>query len=391
VRPRETSVLIGFADALAAPEVAGSLLRAGHRVASFSRRGKRVTLSRLRDVEVIEVTAPEMDLSACADELAGIASRYEVTMPLDDASVMVCDRALPANALLAGPRGPLAELALDKRVQLHGAAEAGFAVPDWAELAPGEPLPEMLGLPLVLKPALAAQETNGRLLRHSPRVVASVTEAYRVRASFGDQTPLLAQRYLRGVGAGVFGLVGAQGAQLLSAHRRVRMMNPAGSGSSACASTPVPAQLVPAVQNLLIKPGWRGMFMVELLRSGDDWWFMELNGRAWGSLALARRAGYEYPALAVSQLLDPAIELPAAPPFREILCRNLGREAVHLLFVLRGTSLPNSDWPGRWSTIRELTRPRAGTTWYNRAPELPGIFLYDAWRTLVDQTWGKLR
>ena len=50
---------------------------------------------------------------------------------------------------------------------------------------------------------------------------------------------------------------------------------------------------------------WRGMFMLEFLRAKDGTaWFMELNGRPWGSMALARRSGLEYPAWALRQLND---------------------------------------------------------------------------------------
>ncbi len=56
---------------------------------------------------------------------------------------------------------------------------------------------------------------------------------------------------------------------------------------------------------------------------------MELNGRAWGSMALARRRGFEYPAWNVHAALDPdfvPVE-PADPP--EILARHLGMELAH--------------------------------------------------------------
>jgi hypothetical protein len=42
---------------------------------------------------------------------------------------------------------------------------------------------------------------------------------------------------------------------------------------------------------------WRGLFMIELLRDpSENLWFIEFNARAWGSMALARRLGFEYPA-----------------------------------------------------------------------------------------------
>jgi hypothetical protein len=127
------------------------------------------------------------------------------------------------------------------------------------------------------------------------------------------------------------------------------------------------------------------MFMIELLRSEGKWWFMELNGRPWGSMALSRRLGYEYPAWAVARLFDQQAPLPDEPPFEQLLCRHLGRELVHLLFVLRGPRAYAGEWPSRWATLRELVRRGTPTAWYNLAPGMRGVFIYDAWRTVADQ------
>ena len=385
------SVLIGFADALAAPEVTASLLQGGLRVACFTRRGRPVALRRLTGVEVIEVTAPEDDLDACVGEVAAAALRFDVTMPLNDPAVLVCDRALPGGAVCAGPRGVAAAFALDKRLQLEAAETAGLRVPEWAPLHLGDRVTGALGWPLVVKPALAVEAAGGRIRRLSPRVAGDPAAVDRAWRDWGEATPVVAQRWLPGVGAGVFGMADSGGVHHLSAHRRVRMMNPTGSGSSACESVPTAPELVAPIQRFLDRAGWNGMFMVELLHSGGTAWFMELNGRPWGSLALSRRLGYEYPLWSVARALDPAAQLPGSPEFRPLLCRNLGRELVHLAFVLRGPRSPAATWPGRWSTVRSLASDPRGSTWYNLAPGLRRLFLYDAWRTVADQTWAKDR
>jgi hypothetical protein len=382
-------VLVGFANALAAPEVVASLAGAGYRVASFSRRGRPVALRRMRGVELIEVTAPEDDLAACAREVAAAADGYEVVMPLDDPAVLVCERGLPADALLAGPRGSRARFALDKREQLRRAGEAGFEVPPWLEYRPGTSLRDEWELPAMVKPALAADELAGRLWRSSPRLVTTPAEFEQLRDSWGASMPIVLQRWLPGTGAGIFGLAEHGDVHHLSAHRRVRMMNPAGSGSSACVSVPVPEALRAPVARLLEAVDWTGMFMVELLESEGSWWFMELNGRPWGSLALARRQGYEYPAWAVARLLDDRAMLPDAPPFVELECRHLGRELVHLLFVLKGPGAYTGEWPGRGETVRALLRGARSASWYNLSPGMRGVFLEDTWRTVADQTFGK--
>ena len=94
--------------------------------------------------------------------------------------------------------------------------------------------------------------------------------------------------------------------------------------------------------------------MLEFLRDADGKpWFMELNGRAWGSMALARRRGFEYPAWTVQATLDPGFEPGCRRDPPEIRCRNLGLELVHLMFVARG---PQSGAPMAWPRLGRAVR-----------------------------------
>ncbi len=386
------SVLVGFAEALAAPEVAASLIGDGHRVVGFSRRGRAVALRRLRGVEIVEVTAPEDDFRACVEEVAALAPIHDATMPLDDQAVLVCDSALGRADVLVGPRGRQRQLALDKRLQLDAAAAAGLQVPAWRELGADDVAPPAgERLPVMLKPALAAEIQSGRLARRAPRLLGTTEALAQLKDSWGSATPAIVQRWLRGEGCGVFGLAERGIVHHLSAHRRLRMMNPAGSGSSACAAMPVPAGVVGPIERMLAAAEWRGMFMIELLRSHDGWWFVELNGRPWGSLALARGRGYEYPAWALARFLDEDAPLPQAPPYDELQCRHLGRELVHLMFVLRGPGDYAGAWPGRLQTLVALLPGSTPTRWYNLAPGMGGVFVQDAWQTVVAQTIGRQR
>jgi hypothetical protein len=130
--------------------------------------------------------------------------------------------------------------------------------------------------------------------------------------------------------------------------------------------------------------GWNGLFMIELLRDADGTpWFVELNGRSWGSMALARRMGYEFPAWAVRTALDEGFAPPEPPARPPVVCRHLGRELVHLLLVMRGSP---SDalvlWPSRWGTLRDVLRVRRSDRWYNLRRGALGLFLYDSLQTV---------
>jgi hypothetical protein len=368
-------VLIGFADALAAPESAFCLADHGYRVVAFARRGARPALAASRRVEIVEVTAPETDADACVRDIAAVAERYRpvAVLPLDDHALWACARKdLPVP--LAGPSGDAARFALDKREQIAAARTAALAVPG----RDGEPGP------WVVKPALAVVEHEGRLLRPTGALARDEGEIEALAARIDG--PVLVQRAVTGVGEGVFGFATASGVRAWSGHRRVRMMNPRGSGSSACRSVPVPEPLRAAAERLVEGIGWRGLFMVELLRDADGTaWFMEVNGRTWGSMALAVRRGYPYPVWAVRQALDPGF-VPATPrDAPDLRCRHLGRELVHLAAVLRGASGADAGrWPGRAETLRAML-PRRGDRWYNWRRDEAGVFIRDAYQTVAGQ------
>jgi hypothetical protein len=377
-------VLMGFAEALAAIEVAWSLQAAGFTVAAFRRAGSSPALKHVKGVQLYEVPAPEHDAAATVAAIDAIARRVRPSamLPLDDQTVWLFSRQDQPPAPIAGGSGSAAEYALDKSMQVQVAREAGLAVPA-TKVVDDLRNADALEWPIIVKPARAVYEANGRMMRPTGTVCANTTEFER---ALGKQWlgPVLIQPLISGVGEGLFGHMSARGVLGWSAHRRVRMVNPQGSASSACRSAPVDEALLRPAARFLNAIGWRGMFMLEFLRDADGTpWFMELNGRAWGSMALARRRGLEYPAWTVRAAVAPGYEpsVPAAPP--EVLCRNLGLELVRLMFVARG---PRSDaqqnWPRLGESARELTRWSAVDRLYNWNSSQPRVLLADTLGTL---------
>jgi predicted ATP-grasp superfamily ATP-dependent carboligase len=394
IESRQPIVLAGFGDALAAPETVWSLLDGGCGVVAFSRRGTPTSLRYARGVEIVEITAPEGDASATIAEVRSLIEQraFAFVMPLDDAAIWVCAHATEdATVLIVGPSTPDAvELALDKRVQLRAAAAAGLRVPPTVVDALPEDEPSEITFPVIVKPALVACEVGGRLLRRSSQVCNDASGLARVFDAWNEQ-PLLVQPLIVGTGEGLFGLAAEGVVQNWSAHRRVRMMNPRGSGSSACRPWEVDEGLAVAGEKLLASVGWRGMFMLEFLRDDQGRaWFMELNGRPWGSMALARRQGLEYPFWALRQARGERLAGTPAPARVNFVCRHLGREIVHLLIVLikrRPPAVPH--WPSRWSTIRDVLRVKRSDRWYNVRRGEKKVFLADAWYTVRDQLFRR--
>jgi hypothetical protein len=381
-------VLIGFAEAMAAIESTWSLQQAGFRVAAFRRVNSRPALGRVRGVEIHEVPRPEEDafgtvaaVRKLCDDLAPAA-----LLPLDDHALWVARQMQDFAVRVAGGTGDAADCALDKSVQLRIAAEAGLPVPmtqvldDLADL-------DQKSFPVMVKPSKALYEINGVLKRPTGIVCANAEELSRAAARTWPGS-VLVQPLIHGVGEGLFGHVGADEVSAWSAHRRVRMVNPQGSASSACESAPVDTELLQPAERFLETIGWRGMFMLEFLRdSSGRPWFMEINGRAWGSMALARRRGFEYPAWAVQAALDPSSK-PACPPRPpDVRCRNIGLELVHLAFVARGPrSDAPMDWPKLSRAIRDVCTFTRGDRLYNWNRSQPSVFIVDMLETLRSYT-----
>jgi len=198
---------------------------------------------------------------------------------------------------------------------------------------------------------------------------------------------LLLQKYVIGVGEGVFGLATPEGVQAWSAHRRLRMMNPHGSGASACLSIPVDQSIRQKTEALIGNARWTGLFMIELLRdrSGAAW-FVELNGRPWGSMALARRQGLEYPAWSASMALAHGSYVCTAKSASPgLVCRNLGRELMYLLFVIRGPkSAAMVNWPSIWTALRAILQTSRCERYYNWRRDDKRVFFADCFYTLRD-------
>jgi hypothetical protein len=115
----QTTVLVGFAEAMAAPESVWSLVDDGFRVVAFARRGRPSALRFSRHVECHEICPPEVDLQACLIELQSLMVSMDgnagelqrILFPLDDKAVWVCSRAeLPNQWILAGPSGEMRDL-----------------------------------------------------------------------------------------------------------------------------------------------------------------------------------------------------------------------------------------------------------------------------------------
>lgn len=399
-----TIVLVGFAEAMSAPEVVWSLVDGGFHVVAFARKGRPSALRHSRHVTCHEICPPEVDLDASLWDLHGVLASMasmegngdlqHVLFPLDDKAVWLASQVKPEKCwLFVGPQGANADLALNKWLQVQAARSADFDVPTSLLARNADDVFSFAAnhaFPIILKAAECVPVVQGRVQNCRKWICANSRELERATAEWAERVPLLVQLFLEGTGEGIFGLAAAEGVRAWSAHRRLRMMNPQGSGSSACISQPVPEDLKRKVEELIKRTNWRGVFMVELLRDhAGKVWFVELNGRPWGSMALSRCQGLEYPAWHVRLAIDDRSKVAMVPtPTAGIVCRHVGREFMHLLFVLRGAkskALP--AWPSFWKTMRDVLRVHRGDGYYNWRRDDIKVFLADCYYTVHDNVF----
>ena len=389
---RRATVLLGFAEAFAAIEATWSLQRAGFEVLAFARPGSKAALRHVKGVDIVSVPSPEEDAAATIAAVSALLTDrgVDVLLPLDDGSLWLSSQVDLGPAVVAGPDAAGVALALDKGAQVELARRVGLDVLPTTAFDDVTQV-EVQDWPVIVKPVDAVRLDGNHLIRPKGRICLDADELRQARE---DVTPgrVLVQALATGTGEGIFGFMDATGPAELSAHRRIRMMNPQGSASSACRSVPVAADLREPVVEFVTQAGWRGLFMIELLRDREGTaWFMEINGRAWGSLALARARGLEYPAWAVEAALG--LPIAPAPPVDppDVEARHLGRELAHLAFVLRG---PQSDalteWPRLWPSARQVLVPRRGVRLFNFGHRHGVVLASDTWRTLADLS-GRLR
>ena len=134
---------------------------------------------------------------------------------------------------------------------------------------------------------------------------------------------VLAQECFVGVGVGVE-LLALRGKVLVAfQHERVHQP-PRGGASSYRKSVALRNDLVQAASRLVAALKFTGVIMIEFLVDphSDDWRFVEMNGRFWGSLPLAVAAGADFPYHLYQLLVEGKEDFPAR--YREgLYCRNL--------------------------------------------------------------------
>jgi predicted ATP-grasp superfamily ATP-dependent carboligase len=219
--------------------------------------------------------------------------------------------------------------------------------------------------PVVLKPRSSEEigfsgrtrSTGAPVYARNPHefMVAYRTLARRCRT-------ILVQEYVEGAGVGYFALMRHGDLRAEFAHRRLRDVRPTGSGSSLRVSIAVDSRMRAHALRLLEALQWHGVAMVEFRRRPDGTpVLLEVNGRFWNSLALAVRAGVDFPRLLAQ--MESRGDVGPLPAYEAgVHCRWTLGDVRHLVEVLQGppAGFPGR-FPGRLAALAAFLRPVPGT------------------------------
>jgi predicted ATP-grasp superfamily ATP-dependent carboligase len=244
--------------------------------------------------------------SSIVEALTRLISKrgYDLLIPANDtalAFVAQHEATLRSLLYLACPPARVVQRVLDKSLTLEAAREAGVRTPLSYRIANATELEVRaadLQFPLVAKPLDKGDESSFKVRYYE--TYESIHQALAaVNRTTDDQLggKLLLQEFVQGEGVGVELLMHNAEPVAIFQHRRLKEF-PASGGVAAVAVAEAPEPLlVDQALALLRALEWDGVAMVEFRydRARRHSSLLEVNGRYWGTLALAIHAGLDFP------------------------------------------------------------------------------------------------
>lgn len=340
------TILVTDAGQPCSVAVIRSLGRAGHRVVAADSRPRCAGMvSRFADTSLV-YPPPELDPAGYVQCLYEAVAGGEIAaiFPMTDQAIvplLPCRDRFAPRCVLAMADPAAWETAADKERTQHDARRLGIPVPRSSLVRTVEEAlsaSKAFPWPLVVKPRLSTLAEDGHVDRLVVAYASNQDELRRHVARLEGRCDVLLQEYVQGRGVGVELLL-RDGEPILSfQHERLREFPVHGGPGSLRRSDGLNPVLRDYAVSLLASWRWTGLAMVEFKCSGDQVWLIEVNGRAWGSMALAVMSGVDFPARYIRMLLDGEAPSPAGNgAYRSGLrARDLDKEIMWIIATLSG-------------------------------------------------------
>jgi predicted ATP-grasp superfamily ATP-dependent carboligase len=330
---------------------------------------------------------PRIDAVGFVKRVAQIAAQEPGTLvlPMTEKTMLPTsayrDFLQSANARVVLPSHQQVLQAFNKDEMVRLASSLGIAVPKTVAVRSVEQMGDLRGklsFPVVLKPrsSVEAQSDGSVRISGRPRYAKNELELQECfREMMTRCSEILVQEFVDGNGTGYFALMRQGELRAEFAHRRIRDVNPTGSGSALRVSVAPDPVVREASLAMLRSLRWHGVAMVEFRQEARKApVFMEVNGRFWNSLPLACYAGMDFPAL-LARMAEAGDVEPQLQFRTGVSCRWLLGDFRHLVEVWRGApaGYPRT-YPGRLQTLLSVLTPVPGTFhdnfhWQDPMPE----------------------
>ena len=368
-------------------------------IRSLGRRGWRVTAadtdrrsagfrSRYASDRLV-YPAPTVDADAAVGAILEAVRRtgVDLVIPITDEIGLPLAAARDRFAglsCLAVPDPAALAVAHDKAQTMDLAERLGVPIPQTRRVATADEAIDAareVGWPVVVKPQVSREPRDDGTVEAFTVSYAADAAGLRARvAALEGRTGVLLQRWRPGEGHGVE-LLTDHGRPLAAfQHRRLREVPVTGGASSLRESVALDPILYEYATRLLGELGWTGLAMVEFRLTPDGPELMEINGRVWGSLPLAVRAGMDFPGRLADLLLDgpPSTAEPVATDYRVGLrARNLRLDISWIGSVATARRrYPELPWPPRRAALGALASlldPRIADDLFIRDDPGPGL------------------
>jgi protein-tyrosine-phosphatase/predicted ATP-grasp superfamily ATP-dependent carboligase len=284
------------------------------------------------------------------------SGRYNAVLPISEASILGSKSVrfnLPRDFLTIMPSDAALEFALSKFLSTQLARSLGILCPPTIFVSNGTAIAECnkdlsgLRFPIIIKSdnCLTAE---GVYVKGGNFVVRNTFEARRVISGLElVQTRIIAQEVIPGSGVGVFLLRHGGKVWLRFGHRRLHEVPYAG-GPSSLRESCRDDELAKQAEAILDAIAFEGVAMVEFRRQASDGrpYFLEINGRLWGSLALALHAGIDFPTALIECCRYGATTVKAQNYRSGMKCRNIfPGEIHHLVSIVKANATEKTQPP----------------------------------------------
>lgn len=287
-----------------------SLGRAGLQVHLVAFEAGSVTRRSRYVYRTYQLGQPLADPEGFADRVVDLVRRhsFDLAVPTSDKALlplMPRRLELAGHTRLAAPDQTGFEATHFKHITVAIARRLGIAVPQTQVLRGPNDLGRLqpVQFPVVLKPTCSIQ--LGVPGKNEVCVVRSADELLRRLPPMLARCPVLVQEYCRGHGVGLNVL--ADRGKVIAAFQHRRVHEPIDGGASSYrVSMSLSSELLSAAGRFCRELAWTGPAMLEFkqdLATGQTV-LMEVNGRLWGSLALAVQAGVDFPRLLYELLVQ---------------------------------------------------------------------------------------